>query len=31
MLDLAPSQPSVDVLRDQGFMEGFGIDLNDRT
>ena len=29
MLDLAPSQPSVDVLRDQGFMEGFGIDLND--
>lgn len=29
MLDLSPSQPSVDVLRDQGFMEGFGIDLND--
>lgn len=29
MLDLAPSQPSVDVLRDQGFMQGFGIELND--
>ena len=28
-LDLAPSQPSVDVLRDQGFMKGFGIDLVD--
>ncbi|PLX34521.1 MAG: sugar ABC transporter [Hyphomicrobiales bacterium] len=26
-LDLAPSQPTVDVLRDQGFMKGFGIDL----
>ena len=25
-LDLNPSQPSVDVLRDQGFMQGFGID-----
>ena len=26
-LDLTPSQPSVDVLRDQGFMKGFGIEL----
>ena len=25
-LDLIPAQPSVDVLRDQGFMKGFGID-----
>ncbi|MDJ0686026.1 MAG: sugar ABC transporter substrate-binding protein [Alphaproteobacteria bacterium] len=29
MLDLAVSQPSVGVLRDQGFMQGFGIDLAD--
>lgn len=29
MLDLAVSQPSVGVLRDQGFMEGFGIDIAD--
>ncbi len=29
MLDLAVSQPSVGVLRDQGFLEGFGIDLAD--
>ena len=28
-LDLAPSQPTVDVLRDQGFMQGFGIDVAD--
>ncbi|WP_202334485.1 sugar ABC transporter substrate-binding protein [Mesorhizobium sp. L-8-3] len=28
-LDLAPSQPTVDVLRDQGFMTGFGIDTKD--
>ncbi len=28
-LDLNPSQPSVDVLRDQGFMTGFGIDTKD--
>lgn len=28
-LDLVPSQPTVDVLRDQGFMEGFGIDVKD--
>jgi fructose transport system substrate-binding protein len=26
-LDLTPSQPTVDVLRDQGFMKGFGIDV----
>lgn len=29
MLDLAASQPSVGVLRDQGFLQGFGIELND--
>lgn len=28
-LDLLPSQPSVDVLRNQGFMRGFGIELAD--
>lgn len=28
-LDLTPSQPSVDVQRDQGFMKGFGIDVVD--
>jgi fructose transport system substrate-binding protein len=28
-LDLNPSQPTVDVLRDQGFMAGFGIDTKD--
>jgi fructose transport system substrate-binding protein len=28
-LDLMPAQPTVDVLRDQGFMQGFGIDLAD--
>jgi len=28
-LDLLPAQPTVDVLRDQGFMQGFGIDLGD--
>lgn len=28
-LDLTPSQPTVDVLRDQGFMMGFGIDPKD--
>jgi fructose transport system substrate-binding protein len=26
-LDLTPSQPTVDVLRNQGFMMGFGIDV----
>ena len=29
MLDLAISQPSVDVLRDQGFLQGFGVELGD--
>ncbi|WMS42941.1 sugar ABC transporter substrate-binding protein [Acuticoccus sp. MNP-M23] len=29
MLDLAVSQPSVGVLRDQGFLTGFGIDTGD--
>ncbi|RCK46217.1 sugar ABC transporter substrate-binding protein [Thalassospira profundimaris] len=29
LLDLTPSAPSVDVLRDQGFMKGFGIDIKD--
>ncbi len=29
MLDLAVSQPTVDVLRDQGFLTGFGIDTVD--
>jgi fructose transport system substrate-binding protein len=30
-LNLMPSQPTVDVLRNQGFMQGFGIALGDRT
>ena len=29
MLDLADSQPSVGVLRDQGFLQGFGVELGD--
>ncbi len=29
MLDLAVSQPTVGVLRDQGFLRGFGIDIGD--
>ncbi|WP_108260496.1 sugar ABC transporter substrate-binding protein [Mangrovicoccus ximenensis] len=29
MLDLDVSQPTVGVLRDQGFMQGFGIELGD--
>jgi fructose transport system substrate-binding protein len=29
MLDLNESQPSVGVLRDQGFLSGFGIDVKD--
>lgn len=29
MLDLAVSQPTVGVLRDQGFLQGFGIDIKD--
>ncbi|WP_137136764.1 sugar ABC transporter substrate-binding protein [Rhizobium sp. FKY42] len=28
-LNLTPAQPSVDVLRNQGFMKGFGIDVGD--
>ncbi|WP_179380780.1 sugar ABC transporter substrate-binding protein [Jannaschia marina] len=31
MLDLAISQPTVGVLRDQGFLDGFGIDTGDET
>jgi fructose transport system substrate-binding protein len=31
MLDLAENQPTVDVLRDQGFLTGFGIDVGDDT
>ncbi|WP_102959762.1 sugar ABC transporter substrate-binding protein [Mangrovicella endophytica] len=30
-LDLIPAQPSVDVQRDQGFMQGFGIDVKDKN
>jgi fructose transport system substrate-binding protein len=30
-LDLATSQPSVGVQRDQGFMAGFGIDIKDKN
>ena len=29
LLDLAVNQPTVDYLRDQGFMQGFGIDVKD--
>lgn len=29
LLDLSPAEVSVDVLRDQGFLKGFGIDLKD--
>jgi fructose transport system substrate-binding protein len=29
MLDLDVSQPTVDVMRDQGFLTGFGIDVKD--
>ncbi|MEL7091732.1 MAG: sugar ABC transporter substrate-binding protein [Pseudomonadota bacterium] len=29
MLDLAISQPTVGVLRDQGFLTGFGVDIKD--
>ena len=31
LLDLNPSEVSVDYLRDQGFLTGFGIDVNDPT
>ena len=30
-LDAIESQPTVDMLRDQGFMKGFGIDIKDPT
>ncbi|MEU1785712.1 substrate-binding domain-containing protein [Streptomyces sparsogenes] len=29
LLDLSPEQVKVDVLRDQGFLEGFGVDVRD--
>ncbi|WP_425342134.1 sugar ABC transporter substrate-binding protein [Jiella mangrovi] len=29
LLDLSPAAPSVDVLRDQGFLKGFGVDIKD--
>ncbi|MDQ1848555.1 sugar ABC transporter substrate-binding protein [Gemmobacter fulvus] len=29
LLDLSIAQPSVDVMRDQGFLQGFGVDLAD--
>ncbi|XVV07474.1 sugar ABC transporter substrate-binding protein [Actinosynnema sp. CA-248983] len=31
LLDLNPNQVSVDVQRDQGFLEGFGIDVKDKN
>lgn len=31
MLNLDVSQPSVDVLRNQGFLQGFGIELGDKA
>src|SRR6201991_3354701 len=31
MLDLSPNGVSVDVQRDQGFLEGFGIEVGDKT
>ena len=31
LLDLDPNGVSVDVQRDQGFLEGFGIDVKDKT
>jgi fructose transport system substrate-binding protein len=31
LLDLNASQVSVDVLRDQGFLKGFGVDVKDET
>jgi fructose transport system substrate-binding protein len=31
MLDLSPNGVSVDVQRDQGFLEGFGVDVGDKT
>lgn len=29
LLNLTPSAPSVDVLRNQGFLQGFGVDIKD--
>src|SRR6266498_4036688 len=31
MLDLNPDQISVDVARDQGFLQGFGVDIKDKS
>ena len=31
LLDLNPNQVSVDVQRDQGFLEGFGVDVKDKA
>jgi fructose transport system substrate-binding protein len=31
MLDLSPNRPTVDVQRDQGFLQGFGIEVGDPT
>jgi len=31
LLDLSPSQVTVDVLRDQGFLKGFGVDIKDAS
>ncbi|WP_427170498.1 substrate-binding domain-containing protein [Arthrobacter sp. 92] len=31
MLDLSPAQVAVDVQRDQGFLQGFGIDVADKS
>ncbi|HWO61517.1 MAG TPA: sugar ABC transporter substrate-binding protein [Umezawaea sp.] len=31
LLDLSPNQVSVDVQRDQGFLEGFGVDVKDKN
>lgn len=31
LLDLNPNQVSVDVQRDQGFLEGFGVDVKDKN
>lgn len=31
MLDLSPAQVAVDVQRDQGFLQGFGIDIADKS
>jgi fructose transport system substrate-binding protein len=31
LLDLSPNQVTVDVQRDQGFLEGFGVEVGDKT